>query len=882
MFAGKKRKTDRVNVCICIAAVCAALCTGDARAAKTSEALRTKEKVVFNEYTFWRCSFSHARPVVRMKEGLWPGKDFRIDGPPAEWVRPGFDDSDWLWMPGPFFNSGYRAGFTMNEYTSVKLALICLRKSFHIADPEKAGDLILTLHFRGGAVVYLNGKEVARAHLPEGEIDYSALADDYPREAFVKPNGKVLRWAWKDPGNFKCYQTRTRRIEGLKIPADRLQKGANLLAVEIHRAPFHEAVMKKNRRGKWEFYGIAQHSYRYFWTTAGMPRMKLTASGEGVTDPAVGSGFRIWNADPLHCIYETDFGPAAAELSPIRIAGTRNGTFAGQIVTAYDRPVRNLKASVSQLTAVKGDARIGTDAVHVFYPEATITDPRGYRRIPRGHSRWTRVRTFDTLQKEPPAVIQVNKRYKKNAAPLALRAVQPVWVRVDVSEDAVPGRYRGVLNISADGIDQVTVPVRLYVEEWKLPPASAWQTFAGHFQSPESVALHYNVPMWSERHFAYLEKAFELLGSIGNKTVYLSCIAKTDVGNSQTMLRWVKKEGGFEPDFTAIDRYLSLANKYLVNPQVVCFYVWDRPFGGGYFGRKNRSYSQPEVTVIDPETGTNSLVKIPAYDRDAAKEFWKPAAVGIKERMDKLGWTGSLMLGVGDDCIPGKPVVRLWKDLLPEARWVSMSHAIHYNFHKIAPVGYATTVWQARFYPKAKYGWRRKELICHFDRDSWRRGIQKQLLVLSYLAGERNITGGQRGFGRQSADFWPVLKHKKGRKSISARYPGNKGQLQIRMNPYLAPGPDGHVSTIRFEMIREGLQECEARIFIERALLDDEKRTKLGTDLVKRCKRLLRKRISAYSTASGVDGQMAFLGAGRRKRNAELFSLAAEAAAQLP
>ena len=35
----------------------------------------------------------------------------------------------------------------------------------------------------------------------------------------------------------------------------------------------------------------------------------------------------------------------------------------------------------------------------------------------------------------------------------------------------------------------------------------------------------------------------------------------------------------------------------------------------------------------------------------------------------------------------------------------------------------------------------------------------------------------------------------------------------------IAPGPDGPIGTVRYEMLREGLQELEARIMIERALL---------------------------------------------------------------
>ena len=40
------------------------------------------------------------------------------------------------------------------------LALMCLRGRFEVRDPAQVADLALTLNFRGGAVIYLNGKEV--------------------------------------------------------------------------------------------------------------------------------------------------------------------------------------------------------------------------------------------------------------------------------------------------------------------------------------------------------------------------------------------------------------------------------------------------------------------------------------------------------------------------------------------------------------------------------------------------------------------------------------------------------------------------------------------------------------------------------------------------
>ena len=43
------------------------------------------------------------------------------------------------------------------------------------------------------------------------------------------------------------------------------------------------------------------------------------------------------------------------------------------------------------------------------------------------------------------------------------------------------------------------------------------------------------------------------------------------------------------------------------------------------------------------------------------------------------------------------------------------------------------------------------------------------------------------------------------------------------------------MSTRRLESLREGLQVCEARIFLEDALLDEAKKAKIGADLAKRC-----------------------------------------------
>ena len=82
-------------------------------------------------------------------------------------------------------------GFTYLDGSSAYQSLICLRGRFHVQDPTRVRDLSLTVEYRGGVVVTLNGKEVARGHMPGGEVKTGTLADDYPLSTFLPPGGNA-------------------------------------------------------------------------------------------------------------------------------------------------------------------------------------------------------------------------------------------------------------------------------------------------------------------------------------------------------------------------------------------------------------------------------------------------------------------------------------------------------------------------------------------------------------------------------------------------------------------------------------------------------------------------------------------------------------------
>ena len=82
---------------------------------------------------------------------------------------------------------------------------------------------------------------------------------------------------------------------------------------------------------------------------------------------------------------------------------------------------------------------------------------------------------------------------------------------------------------------------------------------------------------------------------------------------------------------------------------------------------------------------------------------------------------------------------------------------------------------------------------------------------------------GVRGVGRQGIDFWEVLDRKSQRSkwslTLAGRYQESEwGHLNFaRGVPALTgAGKNGAVPTVRYEAMRESLQDCEVRIFIEK------------------------------------------------------------------
>ncbi len=886
------------------------------------EAGKTTGTQVLDTYSTWRCHVTlrpipfgtqnDAKPHAKGTYAVGFGSrkpTVPLDGPvtpfpPDGWARPDFDDSRWWRDPGPFFGGGTGGGghrsLPHNNKYGVEQAsllyLLCARGKFSVEDPGSVKSLNLSLAFRGGVRVFLNGREAGRSHLPEGDISFLTLADDYPLEASLE-KGKLIN-CWKGNTKSKNAELRIRAVERLSLPIDRLVKGVNVLAIEIHRAAMPEEMTKVSSRG------AVMTTTGMFWNTVGLIDVNLTAEGSGIT-PNIGrpKGLRVWNANVIESVYESDCPDACEPLRPMRIVGARNGSFGGQVLVGSTESIKGLRAEVSPLAHRNGKGEIPVSAMKVRYPKAVFKEfgSKFYHRPVGGRRDPVAVRFHDLLE-SPPAVVPA-KNWPDNCA----GAVQPVWLTVDVPDDAGPGDYTGKLTVSVEGMKPTEVTVALEVYDHRLPDPENLQLWVDFFESPENLAENYKVPLWSDTHWSLIEKSMRFLVDVKNKTLYMPIITRCNVGNTQSMVLWRKKGGGYEPDFGIIERYLDTALKVGVKPEVVCFQVWDyhvglnydRKFriGTGMYGQPTKlekgkddpGILPPPISVIENEGGAVTEIKAPKYDADG-KAFWKPVADGLKSVVEKRGLGGKMMLGLVPDFIPKKEIMAFWAELLPGVPWVTMGHGLPprkedggrrlYDF----TVGYSTTVFGVHFAMdpavERQDGWKRQDQVAYFSR-----GNSEQQLAADRTLFEKGLTAGTRGAGRLDLDFF----------GFRTRFPESKwGSLTLGL-PWLAPAEGGPISTTRFENAKEAIQECEARIYIERALDDDAKRAKLGAELAKRCREIADARTRAViwaqekntnraphsSLPGGPLGLDWYAGSDWQSRSADLYRAAAEVAKSL-
>ena len=834
-------------------------------------------KVILSNESYLRAFLVFKTPVFITKDGQVkvalepvakdpkPLLDYQSPPPPADWTKVEFDDFAWDRQRAPIeIAPGGQTGHSQGaRFTAPPNSLICLRGKFLVDDPAKAQDLRLSLEYVGGAVVYVNGEELTRGHIPAGPVKADTLAEKYPDDLYCEPDGMYLADAKKNPAGFA---RRYRRLADVAVPAKLLKKGTNVLAVDIHRAPINEAAIAAKRIA-WP--GDGMYTVPGMWATAGLKGLSLSSTSAAGVVPNVArpKGVQVWNVAPFGTVTAFDYGDPGDPL-PIVVAAAKNAVFSGRLVVSSDQAIKGLKVAASDLKQTAGGATLPASAVRVRYAKPAVPAEC-----------WTPPQRFNGLADTVPAEVPVSAVKGANAG-----AVASLWFTVRVPKDAKAGTYEGTVTVEAEGLKPTAVPFRVTVSDWTMSDPKDFRQHHLIFVSQEAVAKHYGVPLWSDKHFELMGKSLALLAEVNSREIPINL--GTDfygrLGNEETMVRWVRQaDGSFKYDWTVFDKYCDLVAKTTGKPLPLRLNCW------GESDKDGKNTVVKSVSVFDPATGKITTMDQPPIGTDESIAFWKPVVDEALKKLEARGWLDVSSFGHNSYCYHPKPqVVSAAKKIWPNGVWSYTAHNgtlggafVGTEKGVTMPIKVSVCVWtEGRLAPRGYAALLKPRPSIWCDTARTRHRDYSPLIVVRNLP-EEVIMRGQDGAGDFGGDLFPVKNQRGGYMCLgNGRGTGGPGAAQVAI---LAPGPDGAISTERFETFREGTELGEALLFLEKSLQDK----KISGDLAQKVNRYLDERSEVfirywYERRPGTwDATYRLTPPGLAERDARLLALCAEVAA---
>lgn len=207
------------------------------------------------------------------------------------------------------------------------------------------------------------------------------------------------------------------------------------------------------------------------------------------------------------------------------------------------------------------------------------------------------------------------------------KTARPVWVSIDLPGDADPGFYTGVLCVKAEGGVSLAFDFDLEVLPLRLPRPAEWEFHLDLWQNPFAVARYHHVETWSTEHFRLLEPLLRMLAQAGQKCLTTSIIHQPWGGQTfdpfETMVQWTRlPDGSFSFDYTVFDRYVEFGAQCGLGRWINCYSMV--PWTNRIRYRDGATGDFKEITVKPGE---------PVFE-----EFWLPFLQDFARHLEEKGW----------------------------------------------------------------------------------------------------------------------------------------------------------------------------------------------------------------------------------------------------
>lgn len=395
------------------------------------------------------------------------------------------------------------------------------------------------------------------------------------------------------------------------------------------------------------------------------------------------------------------------------------------------------------------------------------------------------------------------------------RETRPVWISVDVPQNAKPGLYTSTIDIKVQEGERKQFIYTLEVLPTVLPDVSEWKFHLDLWQNPYAVARYHNVKPWSDQHWNYLTPLMKRLADSGQKVITASINKRPWGGQTydqfESMIVWKKnKDGKWSYDYQIFDQWVQFMMDLGVKKQISCYSMV--PWGN-------------ELYYFDEEQ--NKEVKIKAEPGSSEYEnVWAPFLKDFKKHLQEKDWNNITRIAMDER---GPKEMKAMLDLLNKhAPEFGISFADNHKSYKKYPevlkdlsVGFESSIDENDLIERKSKGYVSTHYVCCAD--PFPNVFTFSEPAEGTFIGWFTMAANYDGFLRWAYNSWvenPL------QDSRFRTWPAGDTYIVYPNN----------TSSVRFEMLRDGIEDAE-KIRILRSELSKKKMTEelrlLNTSLQK-------------------------------------------------
>ena len=227
----------------------------------------------------------------------------------------------------------------------------------------------------------------------------------------------------------------------------------------------------------------------------------------------------------------------------------------------------------------------------------------------------------------------------ENTSHFSYRAkeTRPLWLSIQIPTDASAGTYTGTLRIKIGKAKTIKLPYSIEVSNRVLPDAKDWTFHLDLWQNPYASARYYGLEVLSDAHLDRIKPSMKRLAQAGQKNITTTLIY--DPWNSQTfdkydaMIKWTKrKDGSWHYDYKDFDKWVEFMQQLGVGEFINCYSMipWNLSF---YY--------------FDENTNKTEILKAKPGE-EAYEQHWLPFLKDFAKHLKSKGWFGKTTIAMDE------------------------------------------------------------------------------------------------------------------------------------------------------------------------------------------------------------------------------------------